>query len=323
MTPTFLPEGNRMNTPVLVLVGPTAVGKTALSLRLALQFHSEIVSMDSMQVYRFMDIGTAKANAEERKLVSHHLIDIRDPDEQYDAAQFVHDATKAISDIVGRGKVPLLVGGTGLYLSSILYGLFAQVKVSDEVRLSLKTRLQEEGRTQLHQELARIDPEAGARVHPNDTQRIVRGLEIYYSTGVPWSQHLLRQARGGDSTPLSSNMMLLGLHCDRGLLNDRIRQRTSLMMGEAFTQEVRLLLEKGFSPSLPAMQAIGYRHMLNHLLGTWTLPEATEILIKDTRRYAKRQMTWFRKYSTMRWYLPDESNKMFSDIDGFLHQGAR
>ena len=306
-----------MDTPVLVLVGPTAVGKTALSLRLALQFNCEIISMDSMQVYRFMDIGTAKVGVEERKIVPHHLIDIRDPDEQYDAAQFVHDAVKTIGDIVARGKIPLFVGGTGLYLSSLLYGLFPQIKVSDEVRASLKTRLQEEGKARLHQELSRIDPESGARVHQNDTQRIVRGLEVYYSTGVPWSQHLHRQSREEDAVMLS-NAMLIGLHRDRALLGDRIQQRTCEMMSDAFAQEVRFLLAKGFSPALPAMQAIGYRHMLNHLSGAWSLSEATEILIVDTRRYAKRQMTWFRKYSTMRWYLPDESRKITSDIDCFL-----
>ena len=317
MTPACPPVLLPIDTPVLVLVGPTAVGKTALSLRLAQRFHCEIVSMDSMQVYRFMDIGTAKVSVEERLLIPHHLIDIRNPDEQYDAAQFVHDATTAIDDIARRGKIPLLTGGTGLYLSALINGLFTQVEVPDQVRASIITRLEKEGKVKLHQELARIDPESGARIHPHDTQRIVRGLEVYYSTGKTWSWHLHRQTQESRSAGISK-MLLVGLDCDRALLNDRIRQRTGLMMSEAFVQEVHRLLEQGYAPSLTAMQAIGYRHMLSHLAGEWTLSEAAGILIKDTRHYAKRQMTWFRKYSNMQWYQFDKSEEISSDIDIFL-----
>ena len=317
MTPVCPPETSQTKTPVLVLAGPTAVGKTALSLHLSRQFDCEIVSMDSMQVYRFMDIGTAKASIEERQLVPHHLIDIRNPDEQYDAAQFVRDATRAIQDIAHRGKIPLLTGGTGLYLSALINGLFDQVEVSDQIRSSMKTRLREEGRERLHQELTRIDPESGARIHPNDTQRIVRGLEIYYSSGVTWTQHLHQQARENRVAALP-DMLLIGLHCERAVLNERIQLRTSQMMSEAFAQEVHQLLDKGYEPSLPSMQAIGYRHMLNYLADKWTLAEATEILIKDTRHYAKRQMTWFRKYANMNWYPNDKPEKIAFDIDGFL-----
>ena len=315
--PVYPPDFSQTKTPVLVLAGPTAVGKTALSLRLSRQFDCEIVSMDSMQVYRFMDIGTAKASPEERQIVPHHLIDIRNPDEQYDAAQFVHDATVTIQDIAHRGKIPLLTGGTGLYLSCLINGLFDQIKVSDQVRASVKARLHEEGRERLYQELTRIDPESGVRVHPNDTQRIVRGLEIYYSSGITWTQHLHRQARENRVAALP-DMLLIGLDCERALLNDRIRQRTGLMMTEVFAQEVRDLLEQGYAPSLPSMQAIGYRHMLNYLADKWTLAEATEILIKDTRHYAKRQMTWFRKYANINWYQHDKSEKITNDIDKFL-----
>ena len=294
-------EPLRITTPVVVLVGPTAVGKTALSLQIATEFGCEIISMDSMQVYRGMDIGTAKATPEERRQVVHHLIDIRDPDEQYDAASFVTDALTAIRAIGEQGRIPLITGGTGLYLSALLYGLFDTIEGTEAIRAVLQERLQAEGREALHAELQRLDPVSAARVHPNDTQRLLRGLEIFHATGLPWSEHLQRQ-RQAAPPPQFSRLLLLGLRCDRDLLIERISRRSQQMMSDDFAAEVAGLLARGYGADLPSMQSIGYRHMAACLAGAWDRESATEALIVDTRRYAKRQRTWFRRYADLHWH---------------------
>jgi tRNA dimethylallyltransferase len=294
-------EPLRITTPVVVLVGPTAVGKTALSLQIATEFGCEIISMDSMQVYRGMDIGTAKATPEERRQVVHHLIDIRDPDEQYHAASFVTDTLAAIRAIGERGHIPLITGGTGLYLSSLLHGLFDTVEDTEAIRAVLQERLRGEGREVLHGELQRVDPTSAARIHPNDTQRLLRGLEIFHATGLPWSEHLQRQ-RQAAPPPQFSRLLLLGLRCDRDLLVERISRRSRQMMGDAFAAEVTGLLAQGYGADLPSLQAIGYRHMIACLAGTMDRETATRALIADTRRYAKRQMTWFRRYADLHWH---------------------
>lgn len=304
-------------TPVLVLIGPTAIGKTALSLQIATHFGCEIISMDSMQVYRFMDIGTAKASEEERALVPHHLIDIVDPDDQYDAARFVADALRAIVEISGRGRIPLITGGTGLYLAALTKGLFADIPISAAIRDRLRSRLEREGRELLHQELSTVDPESAARVHINDTQRLLRGLEIYTATGIPWSEHLRRQQTSATPRPLT-NLMQVGLNCDRSVLYDRIKERTLGMMSDSFQQEVEGLLARGYAATLPAMQSIGYRHMLGCILGQYDRDTATNELIRDTRRYAKRQMTWFGRSPDIRWYDRRQGSQVLTDVENFL-----
>ncbi len=311
--PALLP----LDIPLIALIGPTAVGKTELSLQLGQRLGCEIISMDSMQVYRFMDIGTAKATREERDQVPHHLIDICNPDEQYDAARFVRDALVAIQLIHQRGKIPLLVGGTGLYLSSLINGLFTEIKVKDEIRARLRQRLASEGRVALHQELAAVDPETARRVHVNDTQRLLRGLEIYHGSGVPWSEHLRRQQAQHSSSVLG-RVLLLGLQCERNLLGDRIEKRTIKMMSDEFRQEVELLLARGYAPCLPSMNSLGYRHMCAHLHGIWDLETATSRLIIDTRRYAKRQMTWFRQYPNLRWFERDQLIELIDSAANFI-----
>ena len=313
MTSTFSP----ITAPVLVLVGPTAIGKTALSLHIAEQHQCEIVSMDSMQVYRYMDIGTAKASREERRRVTHHLIDIADPDEQYDAARFVRDAINAIADIHSRDRIPLITGGTGLYLSSLINGIFDIIKVSNHIRTHLRHRLEQEGRAVLHRELMAVDRASGERIHCNDTQRLLRGLEIYHATGIPWSEHARRQRQTG-TAPCFSRLLLLGLTCGRELLYDRIKQRSIGMMSDAFIQEVEWLLAHGYGADLPAMQAIGYRHMLAFLAGACDRETATSTLIRDTRRYAKRQMTWFRNQQQVAWHQIGRPEPVLAAIDRFI-----
>jgi tRNA dimethylallyltransferase len=306
-----------ITSPVLILVGPTAIGKTALSLEIALAFGCEIISMDSMQVYRHMDIGTAKASAEDRGRVPHHLLDIRDPDDQYDAAQFVRDAYQAARDIVTRGRIPLITGGTGLYLASLLNGLFEQVAVTSAVRAQVQLRLEKEGREHLYQELLKVDRESGARIHPHDTQRLMRALEIFHATGLPWSEHLRSQARTS-SPALLTRVLQLSLTCDRATLYGRIEKRTCEMMREAFQQEVQWLLDQGYGQDLASMRSLGYRHMAGVLRRSWNLETARDELIRDTRRYAKRQMTWFRKHRDLQWFGLGQENKVFAAIERFL-----
>ncbi|MFV0437336.1 MAG: tRNA (adenosine(37)-N6)-dimethylallyltransferase MiaA [Desulfopila sp.] len=285
----------------IALVGPTAIGKTSLSLILAKEFDCEIVSVDSMQVYRYMDVGTAKIHPEEMMGIPHHLLDLVDPDEHYDAASFARDAERVIESITLRGKVPLLTGGTGLYLKALTGGLFAELPKDDTGRKILQKRLDIEGSLNLHQELMACDPPSAARIHHQDGMRIVRGLEIYMISGIPWSTHLQRQqeGRGGDGL---QNILQIALYTERDLLYDRINRRSVKMVEHGLAEEVQHLLAMGYSQRLKPMKSIGYRHMLNYLGNRWTMPEMLALLSRDTRRYAKRQYTWFRGIAEMEWF---------------------
>jgi tRNA dimethylallyltransferase len=307
-----------VTAPILVLVGPTAVGKTGLSLKLAIRFNCEIINMDSMQVYRYMDIGTAKPGREERQRVVHHLIDIINPDRQYNVARFVDDALAAMKGITAAGRVPLLTGGTGLYLKALTQGLFDVPDFSQQspVRRELRDRFRMEGREKLYRELQNVDPESAGRIHPNDTQRLIRALEIYRLTGKPWAENI-RQQQG---PPMHlTNIFQIGLTCDRRLLYDRIEQRTRQMMDRGLVREVKILREMGYDPALPSMQAIGYRHVNNFIDGRWTREETLRELIRDTRRYAKRQMTWFSRMESIAWYQRNEHEKILRDADLLLN----
>jgi tRNA dimethylallyltransferase len=295
-----------IDCPVIVLVGPTAVGKTELSFRLAERFGCEIISMDSMQVYRGMDIGTAKPSLEEQAQVPHHLIDIADPDEQYDAARFVRDALAAFEDIAARGKTALLTGGTGLYLKALLEGLFDALPADKAVREQLQARLAAEGRAALYAELCRVDPVAGARIHPNDTQRLLRGLEIFHASGRTWTALIEEQKQAGQGGAVFSRAYLAGLCCPKEELHERIARRTLAMLDGGLIEEVERLRQMGYGPELPSMQAIGYRHANRFLDGEWSRAELAEQLILDTRHYAKRQMTWFNANTGLRWFHRNE-----------------
>ncbi len=300
--------------PVLVLIGPTAVGKTALSIALAERFSCEIVGLDSMQIYRHMDIGTAKATAEERARVPHHLLDVVNPDEEYHVARYVADATEACRQIIGRGNRPLLVGGTGLYLKGLLEGLFEIPAIPEAVRVNLGQRLAEEGRAVLFAELSLCDPESAERIHPNDTHRLLRALEIFKATGRSWSEHLREQ----QVRPALTTVLRIGLHCEREALYERINLRVEKMVEEGLLGEVEKLLAMGYDPGLKAMQSIGYRHMLQYLQGQWDWEETLFLLARDTRRYAKRQMTWFGSDPDICWFAPSETEAIFNCVEGFL-----
>jgi tRNA dimethylallyltransferase len=303
-----------INQPLLVLVGPTAIGKTNLSLMLANRYGCEIVSLDSMQVYRHMDIGTAKASKEERGDVVHHLIDIVDPNENYDAARFTADALKAIQGIHGRGKIPILTGGTGLYLRALLHGIFPNVPINEEVRLRLQQRLTAEGCSKLHEELIAIDRISGERINKNDSQRLLRALEIYYASGIPWSKHLEEQRRQNPKV-IFAHLLQIGLTCDRERLYSRINRRCQQMIDAGLEGEVRNLLAMGYDRSMKSLGSIGYRHMLNYLEGEWSLAEMINLLARDTRRYAKRQYTWFSKVHDLQWFPVNEPERIVKCVD--------
>ncbi len=303
--------------PVVALIGPTAVGKTSLSLQICREFNAEIVSVDSMQVHRYMDIGTAKASKAERAQIPHHLIDIIDPDQDYHAASFVKDCLRAIADIHLRGAIPLLTGGTGLYLQALIHGLFEAPAADSEVRTGLKQRLQREGSVALHRELRSCDPDAADRLHPHDGVRIIRALEVFEATGRPMSEHLRAQDRHGIAR--FSRFITIGLTCPRNQLYDRINERSRQMLESGLESEVRGLLAMGYGAELKSMQSIGYRHMVNYLSGALTEAEMLELLARDTRRYAKRQYTWFSRDRSIRWVERSQTDTIMRSIRSFLN----
>ncbi|MGW8194018.1 MAG: tRNA (adenosine(37)-N6)-dimethylallyltransferase MiaA [Desulforhopalus sp.] len=303
-----------ISEPLIVLAGPTAVGKTALSLQIAKLYNCEIVSVDSMQVYRYLDIGTAKASAEERAEVRHHLIDIVDPDENYDAARFEQDALAAINDIVKRGKIPLLTGGTGLYLRAVLEGIFPDIAVDEQLRKTLKNRLATEGASKLHDELLLYDRKSAERIHQNDTHRLLRALEVYMATGVAWSDHLKNHQKRKKDVRFPGSLQLV-LTCSRNFLYDRINHRCEQMFAAGLEEEVRNLLQKGYDPALKCFNSIGYRHMINYISRRWSLQETIDLFQRDTRRYAKRQFTWFAKLSHAHWFDIAEQKSILETVD--------
>jgi len=282
--------------PVLVLVGPTAVGKTAISVAVAKRLGAEIISGDSMQVYRGMDIGTAKITKEEMQGVPHHMIDIKDPDEPFTVAEFQQRADQLIREIVARGRLPMLVGGTGLYIRAVLEPYtFIPMKADPELRRRLAEEEERYGPGHLHRRLQEVDPVAAAKLHPNDLRRIIRALEVFLQTGTPISA---TQTAAGKEPRYDD--LFLGLTMERSLLYRRIEERVDRMIAAGWLEEVRRLLER-YPPHLPAMQALGYRELVQYYRGLLTLPEAISLIKRNTRRYAKRQFTWFRRERRLQW----------------------
>lgn len=290
-----------IDAPVLAIIGPTAIGKTALSLELSHAFNCEVISVDSMQVYKHMDIGTAKIKRDEMESIPHHLIDVVSPNEEYDAARFVQDASSAIREITGKGKLPLLAGGTGLYLKALTEGLFEGFPENTDVRNILKERLAREGSSKLHEDLTVCDRISAERIHPNDSNRIIRGLEIFIASGIPWSEHLRLQRHQGPNESLE-NILQIGLTCNRQMLYDRINLRSRIMIEQGLEGEVLGLFEMGYGENLHSMNSIGYKHMINYINNIWAFEEMIELLQRDTRRYAKRQYTWFNKIRGIEWF---------------------
>lgn len=285
-----------MKKRVLLLVGPTGVGKTAVSLELAKRIDGEIVSADSRQIYRYMNIGTAKPTRDQLQTAPHHFIDIRDPDEYYSAGEFSHEARQCITDILARGKQPMVVGGSGLYIRALVDGLFSP-RISDEsVKAALKQRAREQGVAVLYKELQTVDPVAASKLHPTDTQRILRALEVYQLSGRPFSEFLEAAPQPADFEPV-----FIGLTMEREALYRRIDQRVENMLAAGFLDEVRDLQRRGYGLHLNALQTVGYKEAFLFLQNKLSYEDMVRLMKQKSRNYAKRQLTWFRKDDRVCW----------------------
>ncbi|MCW7752575.1 tRNA (adenosine(37)-N6)-dimethylallyltransferase MiaA [Desulfobotulus sp. H1] len=286
---------------VIVICGPTASGKTGMAIKLSRTFNARILSADSMQVYRYMDIGTAKPSQEELRQYPHAAINILDPDMPFDAAEFARLGRREIMRNFNEGFLTLVAGGTGLYIKALLQGLFRAHPASPERLASLEKQAEEKGSAALHNSLASLDPEAAAKIHPNDTFRIIRALEFYQTTGTPIST---RQQEHDFTDRPDYAVVKIGILTDRNELYERINQRVDRMLSEGLEKEVEQLFTMGYGPELKSMQAIGYRHMADILLGRVEREEGIRLLKRDTRRYAKRQYTWFHADPDILWINP-------------------
>jgi tRNA dimethylallyltransferase len=286
-----------IKTPILVIAGPTAAGKTDASILLARELGAEIVSADSMQIYRGMDIGTAKPTQEQRRLVYHHMIDIAEPDQPYSVGDYFRDARAAIDGILSSGGVPLVVGGTGLYIRALMRGLFHGPPADLDLRASLLRRESEGGPGTLYSDLVRVDPEAAIKIHPNDLRRTVRALEVYHLRDRKLSD--FQREHGFQDRPYTFRLIFLVRN--RSELYSRIEQRVDRMLDEGLEAEVKALADRGYRSDLSSMQGLGYKHFFDHFSGKTTRDEAVSLLKRDTKRFAKRQFTWFRREPDAQW----------------------
>lgn len=284
--------------PLIIIAGPTATGKTALGVKLAQYFGGEVVSADSMQIYRQMNIGTAKPIDDEMNGITHHLLDVVDPDEEFTVANFQRLARITIKNIHNRGEMPLLVGGTGFYIDSVIFDYdFSMAGANEELRAALKKEAEEKGKEAVHSKLHKVDPETAARIHVNDLKRVIRALEVYYQTGIKGAMF---RKENKVPYPLYHTFMF-GLYFQREKLYKRIEARVDRMLEQGLVQEVKGLLDVGYHPDLVSMQGLGYKEIIGFLEGKYSLEEAVFFLKRNTRRFAKRQLTWFKRYSSIRW----------------------
>lgn len=287
-----------MKKPLIVLTGPTAVGKTKLSIALAKAVGGEIISADSMQVYRSMDIGSAKIRPEEMDGVPHYLVDVLDPSEEFHIVKFQEMAKAAMEQIYANGHIPILVGGTGFYIQAIVKDIdFTKNEENTEIRAKWELFAREQGAEALHQELAKVDPKSAETIPAGNVKRVVRALEFYELSGTPISEH--NEEQKAKESPYQFAYFVLNDH--RELLYERIEQRIDEMLEEGLVAEVKGLKERGFTKDMVSMQGLGYKEILDYLDGNLTLEEAVYILKRDTRHFAKRQLTWFRREPEVSW----------------------
>jgi tRNA dimethylallyltransferase len=295
---------------MLAIIGPTAVGKTKIAIEIASQINAEIISADSMCVYRYMDIGTAKPTAKDRKKVPHHLIDVVDPDYPFSVSDYISLAVKSLDDISSRGKIPLVCGGTGLYLRALFEGFsFPIIGKNEKIREEYLNRIQKEGLQKIHQELEKIDPVSAQRIHPNDAKRIIRALEVFRLTGMPISklQEKGQGSRVKGHNPTDDGRRIIGLNLPKEELYQRIERRIEQMFKDGLVDEVKDLLNRGYHKNLTSMQALGYKETIDYLENKITLPELIELVKQKTRQFAKRQMTWFRSFENVIWIDANEA----------------
>lgn len=293
-----------MKQPLIIIAGPTGVGKTGIAIELAERINGEIVGADSMQIYRGMDIGTAKPTREEQARVPHHLIDIRSPDEDFSVAEYVEAAAAAIAEIAQRRKMPILVGGTGMYIEKLLYGLFEGPGRDETFRQEIVEFADAQGNLALHHRLQQIDPAAAQRLHPNDRTRIIRALEVHHLTGSPISAFQQEALTPEHCRYLT---MFCVITAERDELYARINARVEGMIAAGLVEEVQGLYRQGFHQDFAPLKSLGYKEIGEFLAGKCDLPSAIELIQRNTRHYAKRQLTWFRKYADARWIQRDNA----------------
>ena len=296
---------------LVIVAGPTAAGKTELAVRLAGRFDGEIVNADSMQLYRGMEIGTAKPSPEVRRMVPHHLLDVLEPDQPFSASDFRQEAMKVIADIHRRGKRVFVAGGTGLYIKALLHGLVDSPGGDEALREELEEVARTRGNEALLRQLAEVDPESARRLHPNDRVRIIRALEVYHLSGSPISRFRSEHAFGGDYY----QVLKFGIRVEREELYNRINRRVERMLEDGLVEEVRALMARGFDSGAKTMRAIGYKEIYAFLTGDCTLDETVRLIKQNTRHYAKRQETWFKREPEIIWV---EYPRDFDNICGHV-----
>ncbi len=299
-----------MGYDILAICGPTGVGKSELAVYLAKELNGEVVNFDSLQFYKELDIGTAKPSEEDKKTVPHHLYDILRPDEEFNAARFVELADEVVKDLLARGKLPILVGGTGLYLRAFEYGLFP-VEVPEEIREAIRKRAERDLKG-LYQELLQRDPKYAKKISPNDRVRITRALEVIYATGKPFSD--FHEENPFFRKRKRHSILKIGLTLPRKELYLRINQRVLKMIEAGWIEEVKELLSKGYSSELKPFKAIGYKYLIEYLEGKMSLERAIALIQRDTRRYAKRQLTWFKKEKDIHWFSPYQKEEVLKFV---------
>jgi tRNA dimethylallyltransferase len=303
-----------MKPKIIVIAGPTGVGKTSIAIELCRDFRGEIIGADSMQVYRLMDIGTAKPTLAQQAMAPHHMVDILRPDESFDAGRFVGMADSKIHMLNSAGKIPFVVGGTGLYIKALIHGLSRARPADAKVLQRLKEEAKEHGAESLHRRLAECDPAAAEKIHVNDLFRITRALEIFEVTGAPISHYHNEHRFAGENY----RALKLGLNLDRETLYERINKRVDQMIDEGLLDEVKGLLDSGYPAGLKSMQSIGYRHMADHLVNGVPWEETCQTLKRDTRRYAKRQLTWFKADPEIKWFGPNQLEGIRKEVKKFM-----
>lgn len=298
---------------LLVLIGPTAVGKTKLSIDLAKRFNGEIISGDSMQIYKGMDIGTAKITSQEMEGIPHHLIDIKSPEEPFSVAEFQELVRDKISEIASRGKLPMIVGGTGLYIQSVIYDYqFSDAPSDSGIRTMLEKVAEEQGNEELYERLKKVDPASAEKIHPNNVRRVIRALEVFQCTGKTMTEYQQDQ-----QPELLYDTCLIGLTMERELLYNRINQRVDIMKEQGLVEEVRALFDSGLR-ECQSIQAIGYKELYDYFEGKVSFETAIENLKQNSRRYAKRQLTWFRNKMDVEWFEMSDSQKKFAEISSYI-----
>ena len=301
-----------MNKPkVIVICGPTASGKTALSIELAKKINGEIISCDSMQIYKYMDIGTAKPTLEEQKEVKHHLIDFVEPNQRYSVAEYKKDAEKSIEEILSKGKTPIIVGGTGLYVDSLIYGIeYPEIELDEEYRKQLEKEIEEKGLESLYNKAKEIDSKAMEKISPNDKKRIMRVVEIYKATGKTKTEQEIESR----THEVKYDYKVFAIKMDREKLYERINKRVDLMVKKGLIEEVQNILKK-YDKFPTAMQGLGYKEVVEYLDGKTTKEEMIDKIKMQTRRYAKRQITWFKKNKQTVWIENNELPKILEVIN--------